>query len=590
MANTITIVFATCSPTPANGYLVRYRPISGGAYRTAPNATTSPIVIVDTDDADGTQYEGYIQSDCGGGNLGNQITFETEAGGGSASDSGADSSSDSAPDISGSDSGSDFFFSFVEIPFSDPDLINYGRGAELWGNGSQAVDYPEVGDVLALNRYSRYQWSQLETALNTYDWTDFDDTVKEAIDAGMMYSFGIMTVFSGADDGNVTYDGFGSSYPEYLHDLMQGEAANDQDYEVDGWWIPNFNSTHYLGRLRALNAALYDHIQATSYVATAGPHDGETINFADVIYCVDVRGFGQYGEWHTQSIAVDWDDFPTGRQPTIATLKEIIDLHTEEFPDWPNQIMIAAYDSGSTSFPVFHPYPEVGLYAIQATNAWGACGWRRDQWGDRSTYLDEILINNAITFGGSDPFGDLITAKYLTAPVTGEPAGGVGGSPPYYSDIEAQVETYHATSYGNGNWGTDMTVGTEADLARAAFKTSGFRWRLNSGGYSIDSNFNIDLQWDNIGIAPTYENWGVYYELRNGVTIVWSEFSSITLKLAALGVANHSDAYAIGGVPSGTFDLYLIVGDPLGYKSPMRLAIEGRGADGAYLLGAVTIP
>lgn len=586
--NLITIEFEPCSPEPANGYFITYRPVSGGAYRDGPSGFfASPIAFVDSLDDSGTEYEGFIQGDCGGGNVGPEVAFNTETGV-SSSGSGSVSAGDS-----GSEPPPEFLFSFTEIPFSDPDIMSPGRGAEQWHNGSQAIDVPEEGDPLPpLDRYNRFQWTQFEqTTLGNYVWDDFDDVVQECINNGMRFSFGIMSVFSGADSGNETYDGFGSSYPEYLHDLMQAEAANDQDYERDGWWVPNFNSTHYLGRLRALHAALYDHIIATSYVATSGPHNGETIDFADVIYCVDIRGFGQYGEWHTQSIATDWSDWPTGRQPSIATLKEIIDLHTEEFPDWWNVIMIAAYDSGSSGFGVFHPYPEVGAYALNATNAHGQVGWRRDQWGDRSTYLDEILINNDITYLGSDPFGDTIIEKYKFAPVTGEPAGGVGGSPPYYSDIEDQVNTYHATSFGNGNWGTDMSVGTEADLARAAFKKSGYRYRLNSGGYSIGATFDINLEWENIGIAPTYEEWTPTYELRTGPTVEWTDVSDIVLKLAALGVDNHTDSFAIGGVPSGTFDLYLIIKDPRNnYRAPFPLAIEGRESDGAYLLGSVTIP
>jgi len=594
--NTITINFETCGAT---SYIIQYRPIAGGAYRDGPTVTSSPAIFVDTLDAPGTQYEGTIQSDCDGA-LGNEIPFETEPVGGGDSDSeppGSDSGSDSAPG-SESDSGSEtppeFFFSFTEIPYSDPDFMAPGRGAEQWHNGSQAIDVPvEDAPLAALDRYQRWQWTQFETALDTYDWTEFDSVMEAAIDAGQKLSFGIMSLFTGAESGNATYDGFGSSYPEYLHDLMQADTGNE-DYEVDGWWVPNFNSTHYLGRLRALHAALYAHILATSYVAEGGPHASEEIEFRDVIYAVDVRGFGEYGEWHTGSFAADWDDFPAGRQPTIATLKEIIDLHTEEFPDWPNQIMIAAFDSGASSFPIFHPYPEVGLYAINATNAWGPVGWRRDQWGDRSAYLDEILINNDITYLGSAEFSTYIMARYLTSPITGEPAGGVGGSPPYYSDIEEQIETYHGTSYGNGNWGTDMSVGTEADLARAAFKKSGYRYLLTGGGYAIDTNFTITLDWENIGIAPTYEEWLIVFELRDGVTVEWTGNSDKVMKLFNTGTDTHADEFPIGGLPSGTFDLYMIikgvgiVNDE--YRLPLPLAIEGRGLDGSYLLGSVTIP
>lgn len=70
--NTITINFTPCEPTPVNGYVIKYRPVGSGIpYRTAPtNFTESPAVFVDNLDAGGTDYEGYIQGDCGDGKLG----------------------------------------------------------------------------------------------------------------------------------------------------------------------------------------------------------------------------------------------------------------------------------------------------------------------------------------------------------------------------------------------------------------------------------------------------------------------------------------------------------------------------------------
>lgn len=78
--NTIHIEFDPCDPFPADGYVVRYRPLgSGGAYRTAPsNFLFSPIEFVDNLDPVGTSYEGFIQGDCGGGKLGVSVPWVAE--------------------------------------------------------------------------------------------------------------------------------------------------------------------------------------------------------------------------------------------------------------------------------------------------------------------------------------------------------------------------------------------------------------------------------------------------------------------------------------------------------------------------------
>jgi|SRR3954468_23702708 len=77
--NTITIEFDPCNPPPANGYRVSYRPLgSEEDHRVWPeNFTSSPAVIDDDNDPLDTEYEGFIQGDCGDGELGIEIAWAT---------------------------------------------------------------------------------------------------------------------------------------------------------------------------------------------------------------------------------------------------------------------------------------------------------------------------------------------------------------------------------------------------------------------------------------------------------------------------------------------------------------------------------
>jgi hypothetical protein len=94
-SNTITINFTPCEPTPALGYLVRYRPVGSlEDYRTAGPFLGSPIQFEDIADPIGTSYEGFLQGDCGGGVLGLQVPWEAINGESpSESDSGSGSAS-----------------------------------------------------------------------------------------------------------------------------------------------------------------------------------------------------------------------------------------------------------------------------------------------------------------------------------------------------------------------------------------------------------------------------------------------------------------------------------------------------------------
>jgi hypothetical protein len=78
--NNVTINFVPCSPTPTDGYLVLWRVAgSGGSYTPAGPFTSSPAVFTDGGNPEGTQYEGYIYSDCGDGVTGTMIPWSTGA-------------------------------------------------------------------------------------------------------------------------------------------------------------------------------------------------------------------------------------------------------------------------------------------------------------------------------------------------------------------------------------------------------------------------------------------------------------------------------------------------------------------------------
>lgn len=77
--NRLTVTFIPCTPSPANGYSVFFRPIgSDDDYRDGGNFVSSPAVIDDINDPEGTDYEGYIRGDCGNGNFGLNTPFTTE--------------------------------------------------------------------------------------------------------------------------------------------------------------------------------------------------------------------------------------------------------------------------------------------------------------------------------------------------------------------------------------------------------------------------------------------------------------------------------------------------------------------------------
>jgi hypothetical protein len=97
--------------------------------------------------------------------------------------------------------------------------------------------------------------------------------------------------------------------------------------------------------------------------------------------------------------------------------------------------------------------------------------------------------------------------------------------------LEAQVKRYHASLIGNGNF-SDYSQPCMQKIYGKASKAAGYRLVLEGGDISPVINpaqsFFIKLQWKNIGIAPSYEKWDVFFELKDTANnIVWSGIISI---------------------------------------------------------------
>lgn len=465
-------------------------------------------------------------------------------------------------------------FSFTEIPFSNADLVNPGRGAEQWHNAID-VNVPDEGvKTTPYDVYYRFVWTRIEGATQgSYNWSYFDGLVNNAIAKKQKLSFGIMTSYP---DGNTSAglvqfpEGGYAAYPLYLHKLMQSESV--KDWKKGNTWTPNYNSTNYHNRLLALHQAINQRIISKGW--------------QKVIQFIDIRGYGSWGEWNSSSLVGHTNEYPKGTFPTVASFKKIVDAHTKGFPDFPLVAMIAAFDANQLG--VVNNPPDIAHYILTTRNNWGPIGWRRDQWGATDGYLKNYLENNNRTFNGV-VLKNLIMERWKTAPITGEPA-------PFsndMADLERQVRLYHATSFGNGNYGNTPTS-TVKSRVRAASKATGYRFKIVNGevpqSITRGTAFNIKTNWQNVGLAPTYENWDVVFELQTTAGAVkWTGKSTKVMKLflpATSGTVTTDKFTVPTSVATGTYKLVVRVKDPNNYRPNILLAINGKNADGSYTLAS----
>jgi len=173
----------------------------------------------------------------------------------------------------------------------------------------------------------------------------------------------------------------------------------------------------------------------------------------------------------------------------------------------------------------------------------------------------------------------------MVAPMNGEPMNSVSdvstnGLSAYY-DLERQVRSFHLSQFSNVSSATTLAAATNYVNAS---KASGYRLSLKGGSISGST---VTLNWSNSGVAPAYENWDVYLEVRNGTTVVWSGMTSFKPKLFLPGTTSVNTT--LPTIASGTYSLYVIVKDPLGYRKPLALANPNRLSDGSYKVADIKL-
>lgn len=466
--------------------------------------------------------------------------------------------------------------SFTKIPYSSPDLNTQGRGVEQWHNFN-VVNVPSEGtNTQRMDVYYRspLTWAKIEKAKNQYDWSPVINMLNNAISKRQKVTIGIMSVYHDNEDGVISYDGGNSAYPLYLHQEMQSESV--KDWKAGSGWVPNYNSPKYIDAQRRINASLNNLLETGSSGGT---------KYKDVVNSIDVRGYGNYGEWHNGGIVDLVSQIPSGAHATTASLKAIIDAHTQTIPNFQLSIIMTAFDANWLQHT--RTSAEVAYYALTTRNAYGPLGWRRDNWGATDNYIRDLLVNNTRSFNGVQ-LNSLIMNVWKVAPITGEP---MNTAPNEYGDLENQVRLYHAASFGNGNINQSITTGVKNNV-RAASKACGYRIVVESievPATPVDI-VTITTKLRNEGIAPPYHNWHIVFEVKNG-SVVKSAKSGFNLKLfQPAGVATTVVDKLSFDVPAGTYELRFRVIDPTGYMAPMPLYITAaKGSDGSYSLGNVTL-
>ncbi|MFZ4726403.1 MAG: DUF4832 domain-containing protein [Paludibacter sp.] len=431
-------------------------------------------------------------------------------------------------------------FSPVVIPVSDTEILNPGRGLAHWQQKA-GIPFPTI------DHYQRYRWSDLEKSQGVYDFSLLKaeaEIAKTDPDGRGLYGLAVRCLDSGVDH----------CYPTYIDGLMSSWYS--AKYKC---WVPDWNDPQFLERQDSLVANL-----------------GRVFNNDERVGYVEIRSFGNWGEWHISG-------FETPPSPAIpitkATIQHMIDTYIKAFPD--KQIIMLNDEYGGLE------------YAMTKTDLKYPIGWRRDSWP--SSIMDYVKKASTWT---------KVSDRWKIAPVIIE---SIETKYFTFSSALPQVVDYHVSSIG-GNLDASQyysyTAGFQDTLVNC-IKYSGYRYIVRSISYPDvfvpGQTINLKSEWSNVGVAPIYRDWKVSYRITNQITgaLVLEIPSALDLR-KLLPTYSHEtkvdipvlfdDSFVLpASFVKGNYNLEVIVSDPINYLSPLKLAIQGRKTTGAYGLGTVLV-
>ena len=293
--------------------------------------------------------------------------------------------------------------------------------------------------------YNRFTWDELEPDSGDYNFDLIDLYLSNARAQNQAFAFRVMLIDPG----------YGLAIPQWIID--KGAVVNEMDCPP---------GTDYYGvDLEDDTVSKYHEILINVL--------GDRYDDHPDLALVDIGSVGKFGEWHDDCQGL----------PSVAAREEIIDLYYDAFPNTP--LTIPADDSARTRYAYLK----------------GRSAWRGDSWGNNEgpgwNHHDNMYW----------PMDSSISDSWETGTVAFEPSYTLGYHPGPPAEIVDSTIEWHATFVQNkdavipGAW--------MSDIERLILKI-GFRLVLRNATYEKetwpDSTLELNIEWENIGIAPPYRD------------------------------------------------------------------------------------
>jgi hypothetical protein len=379
--------------------------------------------------------------------------------------------------------------------------------------------------------YVRWYWTAIEPEQGKFRWDIIDSALAEAEKHGQRLAIRLMP-YAGQE---------GSIEPVPAWYQTSGARRGNQPTDKDGAiWQPDFGDPLYLKYWGELVAAAGKRYDGNPYLDS-----------------VDVSSIGYWGE--------GWSQY----MPAFQFQEPLIDIWLKAFPHTP---LLMNFDE-----------PEALAYGTQH-----GTGWRLDCWGDMKAHGPEMLDQYPQEVA-STGIQDVWEKHPVSLETCGTPSTWkrAGYDVNYILD---QALRWHVTSVNVKS----SPIPPEWQAQFEAFeKRMGYRLILRRLEYPKQvvpgSTMPVQMWWYNAGVAPVYREYSLAVQLKSesGQTVIRVP-ADVTKWLPGDSVVDEP-LYIPRELPPGEYRVRIALLDLRTGQPAIRLAIQGRQADGWYDLGAINV-
>ncbi|MCX6623876.1 MAG: DUF4832 domain-containing protein, partial [Acidobacteria bacterium] len=182
---------------------------------------------------------------------------------------------------------------------------------------------------------------------------------------------------------------------------------------------------------------------------------------------------------------------------------------------------------------------------------------------------------------------------WMTAPVSLEACGVMQSWKNYGWNVDYILEQalkWHISTFNNKSSAVPEEWRGKVDQW---LKRMGYRFVLRNFSYpkvvTPQGRLGFVSWWENKGVAPSYRRYPLALRLKSGATTLVLRTETDIRKWLPGDAVSEESVFLPALLALGEYELSLALLDPQSGQPAVRLAIEGRGADGWYPMGKIQV-